>query len=660
MLKVNRRSALLAGGGSAGLVGTLAFACAPRADGGVEHAVKEGMRHSVSVRDFGALGDGTGATVAEWLTGAAHDRGYGDLRAIQSDYPFVGSLNWTIDQTALRAAMEYADARDAAVFCPAGTYVVDVAEKDPFTPKSEQLFFLYGEGPATVLKRKDRSQNSNHQRILYLIVRNGPCRFVGFHNLMFDGNARNNPPLWQSGEQVAAGAFRRTSEGHVYSYSAPGIIGETAPNSTAGSISDGSARAAFVDTIAGVRGRTGFWWEHSHAVLVRVEESASVETVLFSNIWCRDPVADNLACVPDYSGSSHRVRTLIYNNISCVDRNRSRADIIFGGYVEQVFIANAHCERLEFEESRPSPGRGIRNLTNIRAEVLDLAGHDDTGHLTFVNANNVWANWTALANMTCRFTNSMLRLRHGQSEDTARWVRIHRGTFTDCVLRLPYQAETNTSMGLGFLYWPNDGEMRHHCTFERCHFEIDADSSITEPRGYLIRGFSAVPETVRDERILELVECTFDPRIERTIFANNYGTLITRRCRFAAREQAVELRAVAGNRTEWFSYHDDFTAVAGASKILVGNATGSMRVHLYHEGIEDADAAFSTGSSSWDRAEFRSARLRWIDQGPPSGGGIAGDIARLKAPVGGAPFEWICIDTDPTSATWKELRIVTP
>ena len=51
---------------------------------------------------YGALADGSGARVSEWLIGGAHDQGYAGLAAVQVDYPHVDKLTRTIDWAALQ------------------------------------------------------------------------------------------------------------------------------------------------------------------------------------------------------------------------------------------------------------------------------------------------------------------------------------------------------------------------------------------------------------------------------------------------------------------------------------------------------------------------------------------------------------------------------
>jgi hypothetical protein len=103
-------------------------------DGNFGRTLESHFSDLVTPYDFGALGDGSGGTVNEWLTGGAHDRGYADLAAIQVDFPDVVALSDTIDwaatQQAIRAGSDpVASVRNPirqvkhGVFIPSGDYV---------------------------------------------------------------------------------------------------------------------------------------------------------------------------------------------------------------------------------------------------------------------------------------------------------------------------------------------------------------------------------------------------------------------------------------------------------------------------------------------------------------------------------------------------------
>lgn len=85
--------------------------------------------HGVNVKEFGALGDGTGDTIAEWLTGGSHDRGYANLAAIQVDFPAANALTDTIDLVVLQHCCdlvgESSSLQSSTVYVPGGDYVIN-------------------------------------------------------------------------------------------------------------------------------------------------------------------------------------------------------------------------------------------------------------------------------------------------------------------------------------------------------------------------------------------------------------------------------------------------------------------------------------------------------------------------------------------------------
>lgn len=73
--------------------------------GALARTIQSKLRESVSVEDFGAIGDGISHPVSEWLSGGLQDRGYSGLAAIQVDFPHVTALTDEIDYAAIQAAI---------------------------------------------------------------------------------------------------------------------------------------------------------------------------------------------------------------------------------------------------------------------------------------------------------------------------------------------------------------------------------------------------------------------------------------------------------------------------------------------------------------------------------------------------------------------------
>jgi hypothetical protein len=74
---------------------------------------------TLNLRDFGAIGDGTVHRVREWIT-----RGeFATLRGIQQRYPFVDSLDWSVDEVAFARAKLALPPAGGTIHFPVGHYV---------------------------------------------------------------------------------------------------------------------------------------------------------------------------------------------------------------------------------------------------------------------------------------------------------------------------------------------------------------------------------------------------------------------------------------------------------------------------------------------------------------------------------------------------------
>jgi hypothetical protein len=75
----------------------------PAGLGSVDRGADQKAEENKSIKDFGAIGDGTLHTVAEWIIPGALGR-FVSLAALQVQYPFVSDTSWSIDRAAIQAA----------------------------------------------------------------------------------------------------------------------------------------------------------------------------------------------------------------------------------------------------------------------------------------------------------------------------------------------------------------------------------------------------------------------------------------------------------------------------------------------------------------------------------------------------------------------------
>lgn len=62
----------------------------------------------------------------------------------------------------------------------------------------------------------------------------------------------------------------------------------------------------------------------------------------------------------------------------------------------------------------------------------------------------------------------------------------------------------------------------------------------------------------------------------------------------------------------------------------------------------------------WTRLGYRGRRIIMVSAPPVSGTttGVVGDIARLKTPIAGSPYEWVCTKTGAIDSIWKVLTTI--
>lgn len=121
--------------------------------GAINRVISERFLERVSVKDFGAIGDGTLHTLQEWVAAGK----FSNLVAIQMIMPFVTSLNQSIDW----AVTQYCVLNAFNIFMPAGKYVFSdvVRTKHNTTPRNigdaSSAVMIFGDGAKTEVTRND-------------------------------------------------------------------------------------------------------------------------------------------------------------------------------------------------------------------------------------------------------------------------------------------------------------------------------------------------------------------------------------------------------------------------------------------------------------------------------------------------------------------------
>lgn len=127
--------------------------------GAVARTVQARLRDAVSVKDFGAVGDGV-----------------------------------TFDTAAIKAACDYAIANDKSVYVPAGVYLCTYNVLTfNFTASPSKRFVMFGDGATSVLKMGDGLMTASFRRFFDLAP-TVDMEHIELNGLVFDNNARGSTP----------------------------------------------------------------------------------------------------------------------------------------------------------------------------------------------------------------------------------------------------------------------------------------------------------------------------------------------------------------------------------------------------------------------------------------------------------------------------------
>lgn len=567
----------------------------PTAQGAVARTVGAKLGDQfLSVKDFGALGDGSGATLAEWLAGGSRDRGYANLAAIQADYPEAKTLEATIDSIAILRAINQALAEGSDLVIPRGTYVVDPGAQrlEVVLTGGGQLSIL-GAGRNSVIKRKEGSTTSNFTRLIEVSTGEGGFEYFELRDLTIDSNARGNPIP---------------------------------------------------------RGESEWLFEHCADIFVLTTTTNPLGCARFANLYCLDAMADHIS-IGNEEGRGTTVGCAIFDQIVARGRTRPRADIIVYNGCELTLMSNLDVQRIETEFNRDQAQRFSIFATNVRTDTLDLAGTREHRDDYYFGGFNLHVRATlVLACLSATIASSRMKLR-----SDGRIIDVGEVVISDSELLLPYNEQERRAIPLSFQNRESTGAAR--VRFVRCRLQVDAEPEVEEIGGYAVGPGSAVSATDPAPPRISFEQCEFDPRLEGCIHAYRAGLWRSKECRFACRGSAIRVGTSDGYLQHYSSDNDDFTLVPGPSFLLGSGQRGTddCRLTVCHALMPMPAEAFAVENDRWDRIAVESSRLLLIDRGPPSGGGFVGDRARLRQPVPAAGFEWLCIESHPTAASWMEV-----
>ena len=220
----------------------------------------------------------------------------------------------TDDSNALLTCFTEAITKRKSMYIPSGTYICD-NNVLVFSLTNGQFLNVFGEGPASCIKRKDQTADADW-RILINISANSSATedisSVEFHHLKLDGNARNQP----------------------------------VPETT-------------------------FGFEHSATLRIIGNSASRIKKVVIDDVVIDDSVADGLY-IP--GSASAYIDDVFINKVVTYTRNRSRSDICFTGYPQSIYVTNCKVPKFEFEYNTSPDVPTNVYISNLECETMDVIG----------------------------------------------------------------------------------------------------------------------------------------------------------------------------------------------------------------------------------------------------------------------------------------------
>ena len=401
--------------------------------GAVNRDINLKLAEQVSVKDFGAVGDGV-----------------------------------TDDATAVQNWLNYIVSSSKAGFVPAGTYLLGAR----LSVADCNKVAIYGEGSdISIFKRADNVVTSSFTEMFVFTNQSGGLSEIVIKSLGFDGNATGNQiPVtisgvtgtFQVGEQLVGKDCTIGTVGSSQLKFTRFMVGLTATEVITGATS--GATATVSSTV------DAYIWQQSHCIRTSPSGTLAWNRVVFDDIWATDPTADVLG----FGGNEiNTYGHISVTNLFVQARNRVRSDITITGAYQTLRIANCKTFSTEVElNGYDSTGVQSTVITNLITDTLDLAaeGTDDTtGWPPLTVSNSVVNSFCFLLGFNGYFSNVQFLLNSELRFVYGKW-KLDNCRF------LARTAITSTN---GLLYHAATGSNARNLNLNDCTFETEAGASLS-------------------------------------------------------------------------------------------------------------------------------------------------------------------------------------
>lgn len=397
--------------------------------------------------------------------------------------------------------------------------------------------------------------------------------------------------------------------------------------------------------------------EHAHLIFLYGIEGPTAGKgrlrVVVEDCTFLDSPADGL--------SAHTNVHLQLSNCTAVDCFRGGLTFTGGYTVVQIsnFVGrgDTHPSGLQFETD--GGGYGGSAATNVVVSGVEIDGNFDCafgGGSTFLGTNINCRRpgfYLFAPGSQVRISNS--RFAVGASNGVSNRV-VHPGdtTFTSCrfvVSETGYATEEDRTLTALDVAWNISGTSHTGQRLRVVDCVFDADTNVEPGDTLSALRTTADPKTTDNRLLVEGGEVS--AAYDYGLYMSQGGSWYVRGMRIAAQTGIL-----------WST-----PAQYGADITLDGVATtGATSIHVVASNPDnvfttrniEADEAHSRLASTYGIAnDYRGGRVIYVDSSPVARlEGLVGDRARLKQPVAGAVYEWVCVTTGFASngtVVWKAI-----